>query len=228
MVSIHSGEENEFVRSYVQKQAEYSKRVWIGLKRNISQGFKWIDKSAFDYSKWNYNQPDNAVRSELYVEMLINENGVWNDLSDNNLAFICEIKCRNGWTRYKHKCLKFFDVLKTHSDAEKICQSNFGTLISIHSAKENKFAIDLAEREKTRNLDIWIGAKRNNYLNYFEWTNGQEFNYNNWASGQPKNSTDPESHVFIDSDGTWGTSSKAKNGLWKKGLFLCESNSSVE
>ncbi len=30
-----------------------------------------------------------------------------------------------------------------------MCQSNVGTLISIHSAEENKFAIDLANRERT-------------------------------------------------------------------------------
>jgi hypothetical protein len=101
-------------------------------------------------------------------------------------------------------------------------------LISIHSTKENKFAIDLAERERTRNLDIWIGAKRNNSLDHFEWTNGQEFNYSNWASGEPKNSTDPESHVLINSDGSWSTSGKGKNGLWKTGLFICESHSSDE
>ncbi len=63
-------------------------------------------------------------------------------------------KCSYGWTRYKHKCLKFFDYLQTHSQAEKICQSIGGTLISIHSAEKNKFAIDLANREKTKNFGV--------------------------------------------------------------------------
>jgi hypothetical protein len=45
-----------------------------------------------------------------------------------------------------------------------------GTLISIHSAEENYFAIDLANRERTRDIAVWIGAKRNNSLDYFEWT----------------------------------------------------------
>jgi hypothetical protein len=135
-------------------------------------------------------------------------------------------KCRNGWTRLKHKCLKFFDYSAIHSDAEIICQSNFGTLVSIHSAEENKFAIDLANREKTKDDTVWIGAKRNNSVNYFEWTNGQEFNYSDWRSGQPKNSTVPESQVTMYSDGTWGTLGKLKNGLWSKNRFICESNSS--
>ena len=70
-------------------------------------------------------------------------------------------------------------------------------MISIHSAEENKFALDLAKREKTKPFGVWIGAKRNNSVDYFEWTNGQKLNYSNWHSGEPKSSTDPESHVFI-------------------------------
>jgi hypothetical protein len=77
-------------------------------------------------------------------------------------------------------------------------------LISIRSAEENKFAIDLANRDLPMRADVWIGAKRNNSLNYFEWTNGQEFNYSNLASGEPKNWTVPESYVAMHRDGTWG------------------------
>jgi hypothetical protein len=112
-----------------------------------------------------------------------------------------------------------------HSHAEKICQSLRGTLISIHSAKENYFALHLANSEKTEDFAVWVGAKRNNSVNYFEWTNGQEFNFSNWASGEPKNSTDPESHVFMCHDGTWRTSGLWKNDLWRKSLFICESHS---
>ncbi len=101
-------------------------------------------------------------------------------------------------------------------------------MISIHSAEENKFATDLANRDRPNNYGVWIGAKRNNSLDYFEWTNGQEFNYSNWASGQPTNSTDPESHVTINSDGTWKPWGKHTNGMWYKSLFICESDSSDE
>jgi hypothetical protein len=101
-------------------------------------------------------------------------------------------------------------------------------LISIHSAKENYVAIDLANREKTKDFCVWIGAKRNNSVDYFEWTNGQEFNYSNWASDEPKNSSDPESHVAMYNVGTWRTFGKGTDGLWIKCLFICESDSSVE
>jgi hypothetical protein len=97
-------------------------------------------------------------------------------------------------------------------------------LISIHSAEENYFALDLANREKTKNFGVWIGAKRNNSLDYFEWTNGQKFNYRNWAIGEPKNSASPESHVAMYNDGTWAAYGK---DIYNS-LFICESDSSHE
>jgi len=97
MVSIHSDEENEYIRSYVEKYSDYTTRVWIGLKRNISdpQEFVWVDKSPFDYSKWSSNEPNNAGRNEPYVEMWINGKGLWNHSSDNNYTVICEINYSN-------------------------------------------------------------------------------------------------------------------------------------
>jgi hypothetical protein len=90
-------------------------------------------------------------------------------------------------------------------------------LISIHSAEENKFAIDLADWDRSIGAGVWIGAKRNNSLNYFEWTDGQEINYSNWNNFEPKNLTGPESVVSMYPDGTWGA--------WPenlKALFICE------
>ncbi len=82
----------------------------------------------------------------------------------------------------------------------------------------------MANRDPPNRLhSAWIGAKRNNSLDYFEWTNGQEFNYSNWARGEPKHSTDPESHVTIKSDGTWGTLN-----LNYGCLVICESDLSNE
>ncbi len=66
------------------------------MKRSITQGFQWINKSPFDYSKWAINQPDNAGNNEPYVEVLINENGFWNDCQKSATnAFICEINYNN-------------------------------------------------------------------------------------------------------------------------------------
>jgi hypothetical protein len=96
-------------------------------------------------------------------------------------------------------------------------------LISIHSAEENIFAIDLANGDQPIRYAVWIGAKRNNSLNYFEWTNGQEFNYSNWRCGEP-NSTDPGSEVKMYNSGTWAAKSKNMYSA----LFICQSDPSDE
>jgi hypothetical protein len=84
--------------------------------------------------------------------------------------------------------------------------------------------MDLANRDTMKDITVWIGAKRNNSVDYFEWTNGQEFNYSNWASDEPKNSTDPESEVSMYNDGMWTADDK---NLFKA-LFICERNLSDE
>ncbi len=95
MISIHSAEENEFIRNYVEKQLSYSTRVWIGLKRNISGSleFVWVDNSPVDYVYW-YNVPDNYGGLEPYIEMWIDKNGTWNDFTNDNFVFVCGFNCK--------------------------------------------------------------------------------------------------------------------------------------
>jgi hypothetical protein len=93
LISIHSAEENEFIRSYVEK---HSTRVWIGLERNISGSheFVWVDKSPVDYVNWSISQPDNFRGVEPYIEMLIDKNGSWNDRGHDNVEFVCGFNCK--------------------------------------------------------------------------------------------------------------------------------------
>jgi protein tyrosine phosphatase len=95
LISIHSAEENEFIRSYVLKQSLYSTNVWIGLKRNISGSheFVWVDKSPLDYVNWSINKPDvNQVKTFIGVQ--VHKNGEWSDFSDGNFVFLCGINCK--------------------------------------------------------------------------------------------------------------------------------------
>ncbi len=86
LISIHSSKENEFIRSYVQKQPEYSTKVWIGLKRNDRLQFVWIDKSPYDYINWNIH-PVNAVGH--YAEMFIDKSDTWNNIENDYKVFVC-------------------------------------------------------------------------------------------------------------------------------------------
>jgi hypothetical protein len=69
MISIHSDEENELIRSNVEKQPTSPSSIWLGLKRNISLDFVWVDKSPVDYAKWRFGEPDNRGGWEPYTEM---------------------------------------------------------------------------------------------------------------------------------------------------------------
>ncbi len=96
MISIHSAEENEFIRNYVKEQPSSSTRVWIGLKRDSSAShqFVWVDKSPVDYDNWRINEPSNAGGNEDYTEMMIYKNGTWKDDTDNNHEFVCGFNCK--------------------------------------------------------------------------------------------------------------------------------------
>ncbi len=90
LISIHSAEENEFIRNYIVEQPFSLTRVWIGLKTNIynSSEIVWVDKSPVDYVNWNLGEPDNEGGLELCAQMWIYRNGVWNDIPDDNVC-IC-------------------------------------------------------------------------------------------------------------------------------------------
>ncbi len=105
LTSIHSAEENEFIRSYVKKQPSYPEILWIGLKRNISgsKEFVWVDKSLVDYVKWDIDQPDKDFqhyrqeKKQLHIFMRIDKNGAWNDRTDIYSAFsafVCGFNCK--------------------------------------------------------------------------------------------------------------------------------------
>ncbi len=97
MISIHSAEENEIIRNYVEEQPSSSTKVWIGLKRNIHGSHRllvWVDKSPIDYVNWDSGEPNNLGGLEPYVEMWIYGNGVWNDWIEDNLAFVCGFNCK--------------------------------------------------------------------------------------------------------------------------------------
>jgi hypothetical protein len=47
----------------------------------------------------------------------------------------------DGWIRYKHKYLKFFNQSVEFTEAENTCKLNKATMCSIHSSDENLFVL---------------------------------------------------------------------------------------
>ncbi|XP_078118854.1 ladderlectin-like [Sander vitreus] len=89
LASIHSDEENTFLKDYINQVTGTNTQAWIGGSDAV-QVFTWLwtDGSNFDYTSWTAGQPDDAGGKEKCLQMNWNDN--WNDLSCNNpLSFVC-------------------------------------------------------------------------------------------------------------------------------------------
>jgi hypothetical protein len=136
--------------------------------------------------------------------------------------FLIAVKCRNGWTKYKTKCLKVFNKTVNYSEAKQICTENNATMISIESLEENEFVRNLTKQSVPQAEYLWIGAKRTGSgLLDFEWENGNPFLYSNWKSDEPDNYGGNQYFVYMDlNSGNWAD--------WKdqgddRTVFICES-----
>jgi hypothetical protein len=97
MVTILSADENSFVHNFAKKNLPNADHIWIGAKRNTSdnQKFEWNNKDSLIYSNWASGEPNNSGGKELFATMQLKNNGLWNDISNMNMNFICEINLFN-------------------------------------------------------------------------------------------------------------------------------------
>lgn len=67
MVSVHSPQENEFLRRLVFIHYDSHKWVWLSRARNFnkSYGYLWLDSSVFDYTNWVGPEVDCSVCCEI-------------------------------------------------------------------------------------------------------------------------------------------------------------------
>ncbi|CAK6969850.1 lactose-binding lectin l-2-like [Scomber scombrus] len=83
LVSMHSLEEQNFVKSLIKNFDHTEGITWIGLNDVHKEGrWMWSNGCAVDFVFWNSKQPDNAlgnehcVHAKSYTENRLN----WNDL----------------------------------------------------------------------------------------------------------------------------------------------------
>ena len=75
LVSIHSPEENEFVRSLTG-----GSDIFIGLNDSKTEGtFVWSDGSTVTYANWELGEPDDGYNMSDCVVLLGSSDGKWND-----------------------------------------------------------------------------------------------------------------------------------------------------
>lgn len=90
MVSIHSPEENEFLRRLIFIHYDSHKWVWLSRARNFNKthNFLWSDESSFDYSNWVGPETDCSVCCEISLMT----SGHWFGSNCNSWSFaqICQ------------------------------------------------------------------------------------------------------------------------------------------
>lgn len=102
MVSIHSAQENEFLRRLVFIHQDSHKWVWLSRARNYNKthGYLWSDGSVFDFTNWVGPEVDCSICCEISLMT----SGHW-------FASNC-----NSWT-FAQVCQKSLPVSDMSADA---------------------------------------------------------------------------------------------------------------
>eukprot|EP00484_Ammonia_sp_Unknown_P021665 CAMPEP_0197025522 /NCGR_PEP_ID=MMETSP1384-20130603/5827_1 /TAXON_ID=29189 /ORGANISM="Ammonia sp." /LENGTH=373 /DNA_ID=CAMNT_0042454059 /DNA_START=123 /DNA_END=1244 /DNA_ORIENTATION=+ len=81
----------------------------------------------------------------------------------------------------------FVSDMKTFSEAETYCQSNYmeGNLVSIHSEAENAVVQGLCENLGQLQAACWLGMDNPTWTGLYEWYDGTDIDYTNWYVGEP-------------------------------------------
>ncbi|XP_078659901.1 lymphocyte antigen 75-like isoform X2 [Branchiostoma floridae x Branchiostoma belcheri] len=210
-------------------------QYWIGLHDILGEtSFQWADGTPLNIgvTMWNTGEPNNAHSTgEDCVEMFVQSNvGKWNDLACTTAKpYVCErfsglvdaCDTANGWELYNERCYKFSGSQKeTWLDAQQICRSYGGDLVSILDDTENNYVMSKA---LTVQEPIYIGLSDTASPNQVQWSGGgPPASYTNWADN------------VIGSDGNWDfpgavcTQLFASGGKWwpvrcrNERAFLCE------
>ncbi len=98
--SIHSTEENEFIVNFIKRSHPSVREFWIGARKGQSETdvFEWDNGNSFNFTKWHSGKPVSNVENETFVEILVNENGFWSDVSEDQNRknrFICQSNSTN-------------------------------------------------------------------------------------------------------------------------------------
>ncbi|XP_038059503.1 echinoidin-like [Patiria miniata] len=94
LASIHSKEEDEFIKDYVRSASglAVTPSYWIGCNDiERESNFQWSDASYVSYKSWAPGEPNSDVGEEDCVECRSNPYNEWNDLPCNlRRSLVCK------------------------------------------------------------------------------------------------------------------------------------------
>ncbi|UCG03870.1 MAG: lamin tail domain-containing protein [Candidatus Heimdallarchaeota archaeon] len=143
LVTITSQEENDFVQSLA------GWRAHIGLYEPSPGNWVWITGEPYGpYTNWGGGQPSNSGGVEDYAEIMMDLNGVWNDIADYHVRqYVCE------WEKEK-------TFVKTNTGFLLALQSDFGNVHHIYdfpSISTHVNTLGTSDSDFDGNLELIIG-----------------------------------------------------------------------
>ncbi|XP_032364724.1 galactose-specific lectin nattectin-like [Etheostoma spectabile] len=71
LASVHSEEEQVFLKTFINQVSGEYKRTWIGGFDSVQEGvWMWSDGSTLDFKRWNKGEPNNHGGKEHCLEMV--------------------------------------------------------------------------------------------------------------------------------------------------------------
>ncbi|CAC5400511.1 MRC [Mytilus coruscus] len=213
LVSIHSIEENKFVRDSSHGD------IWIGLNdRDSENGFEWSDGSPVDLMMWGRNEPNDKYQQEDCATTFKHRNA-WNDDNCYKLkSFVCKIQkgmplielnetdtieyCDNDWLYFDGYCyfIKQSQWLN-FKEAAKMCYDKKSNLLSIHSQHESNWIL---EQINEKVGDMWIGLNTlNRQYEGYRWSDNSLVDFVSWGLGQPRYPSVNRCVVINAASGRW-------------------------
>ncbi|XP_072021061.1 macrophage mannose receptor 1-like [Amphiura filiformis] len=228
LASIHSKQENEFVRQNAQGVVGV-RAIWLGLRRASSGEFQYEDDTPVDYVNWANGEPDGVGQdgsSQDCVEFTDDAYGKWSDDDCyRGAAYLCKMPKMIPFTPttplptatpcptdpnwvYMHPYCYFVSgaigvPVKSWNDANNYCMSQGGYLASIHSTTEQNFINSIVRQIVP---SYWIGLRETTGKEEYNWIDGTELDFINWKSGQPDDYYGQEACAemeILTSNGRW-------------------------
>ena len=199
LATITSQNEQEFVVNTTQNGTK--RGYWLGGSDENQEGrWEWVTGEDWNYANWDSSQPDNYSEIEHYLHLYNlssfwnNSVGVykWNDLPNDNheyggtaiMGFVCEWEppaVPADAVYFNGHAYKVFDQSMTWQEAESICESMGGHLVTITDEPEQRHIESMMNAGSK--YHYWIGLTT--VSGKPEWVTNEAYSYSHWAPGQP-------------------------------------------
>ncbi|XP_030609756.1 uncharacterized protein LOC115797337 isoform X2 [Archocentrus centrarchus] len=92
------------------------------------------------------------------------------------------LSCQPRWFLFGQRCLAFYPVWSSWSDAKFVCSQSGGDLVSIHTPEDQQFVAQVANTA----APVWLGGYQEQQNGPWFWTDGTPFRISSWITQRQK------------------------------------------